>query len=393
MAEVYVASASNEQGERELFAVKLVLPHLKDDPGFATMFLREASIASRLDHPNIAKIVDYGFESSSGEHFLAMEYVRGENLRTLLRVSSNHGGLPWSAGLAILSRVAEALHHAHGAVDDKGEPLGLVHRDVSPSNVLIRYDGVIKLVDFGIAKVTNRTHTTVAGSLKGKMGYMSPEQCRCESVDRRSDIFGLGILMYETTLGRRLFVAKNEYGAIGKILRGEFKRPSEVMPGYPPELERIILRCLAPNRDERYSTAAEVIDALRRFAGHLGISLSQDELALTMDAMFPVHTRTELPVEGADRTARIMVAKREALESTPAGPDSLVESESSLVSAPLVAEDGPQPTREPPFARYEIRQAIMLGAAMATAFWMAMFGAYSIYAELQRAKAEAAAKP
>jgi len=456
MAEVHLACVTAPNGFRSLVAVKLVLPHLRDDPGFAAMFLREAAIASRLDHPNIVRIVDYGFEGE--EQFLALEYVHGQSVREILRataklasrptgvesasrpvgaesasrltaaesasrasrptaaesasrltaaesasrasrptaaesasrltaaesvsrasrptaaesVSRPRGaewasrspeneteeGLPLSTALSIVRSVAYALHHAHEVRDPSGQFLGLVHRDVSPANVLVRYDGVVKLVDFGIAKATKRIHTTIAGSLKGKMGYMSPEQCRCEPVDRRSDIFGLGILLYETTLGRRLFAAVNEYSVLGKVLRGEYLRPTAVDPNFPPGLEEVILKCLALDPEDRYPTAREVAHAIERFAAMDGRVISESAVAETMDELFPSEARQ-----------RIAMPEVEAASSS-----SITE---PTTDSPLTLATGAdfQQVRGPGSSR----RALAIGAGIASAIWVGGFATYVLF--------------
>jgi serine/threonine protein kinase len=291
MAEVYLAHTCEHPNLRREVAVKLVLPHLHDEPEFMKMFLREAAIAGRLNHPNIVGVIDFG--QDEGDPYLVMEYVQGRPLRQVVHAASQYGGLSLSAGLTIVRDIAKALHHAHEARDEWGVPLGIVHRDVSPSNVLVRYDGIAKLADFGIAKATNQFQTTIGGTLKGKLGYMSPEQCRCEPLDRRSDVFGLGVLLYETTLGRRVFGARNEFGVLGKVLRGEFARPSTIRPNYPPQLERIVLKALELETSKRYQSTLELERDLDRFAAASGVILSQSEMLREMERLFPPVDRTQ----------------------------------------------------------------------------------------------------
>jgi serine/threonine protein kinase len=290
MAELYVARHSGIQGFERTVVVKRVLPNLTEDPEFISMFLDEARIAASLDHPNIAQVTD--IDQEDGEYFFAMEYVHGKNLREVLAHAPQ--GLPMGMALSVLTGVAAGLHHAHEAVGSDGRPLGLVHRDVSPSNVMIAFSGAVKLTDFGIAKASARTSKTLAGRIKGKVGYMSPEQCRGEEVDRRSDIFSLGIVVYETTTGARAFYAPNEFAAMARIARADYIPPTELDPAFSPELERIITRALQKDPKDRYATAEEMQLDLEAFAEASGHTLSTIDLAAHMREVFgtPPHPQT-----------------------------------------------------------------------------------------------------
>ncbi|MFO0631649.1 MAG: serine/threonine-protein kinase [Nannocystaceae bacterium] len=263
------------------------------------MFLDEARIAASLDHPNIAQVTD--IDSVRGEYFLAMEYVHGRNLREVLKRAPE--GLPLGLALVVLIGVCAGLHHAHEALGNDGRPLGLVHRDVSPSNVMVAYSGAIKLTDFGIAKAAARTSKTLAGRIKGKIGYMSPEQCRGEEVDRRSDIFSLGIVAYEVLTGARAFHAPNEFAAMARTARGDFSPPQQLRPELPPALVRIVERALATDPDARYPTALAMQLELEAFAEADGRTLSTVELAEFMRESFgaPPHPQTlSVPHVAAD---------------------------------------------------------------------------------------------
>ncbi|MEM6990821.1 MAG: serine/threonine-protein kinase [Myxococcota bacterium] len=290
MAELYVARQSGIGGFERTVVLKRVLPHLVEDPEFTRMFVDEARIAASLDHPNIAQVTD--IDEQDGECFFAMEYVHGRNLLQLLKESRD--GLALSFALQIISAVAAGLHHAHEALGSDGRPLGLVHRDVSPSNVMVGYNGAVKLTDFGIAKASARTSKTVAGSIKGKVGYMSPEQCRGDIVDRRSDIFSLGILLYEVSTGARAFYAPNDFAAMGRIARADYIPPSEIDDTFPGALEQIIARALAKDPDDRYPTADELRRELDSFADAAGHTASGAELATFMTGLFgtPAHPQT-----------------------------------------------------------------------------------------------------
>ena len=284
MAELYLARGRGLDGFEKLVALKRVLPHLARDPEFVDMFLDEARLAGTLDHPNIASVIDIG--RAQGNYFFAMEYVHGRDLRSVLRESARGDDLTLACGLAIVTQAAAGLHYAHERRDPEGRPLGIVHRDVSPSNVLISYDGGVKIIDFGIAKVAAHDRTTVAGVRKGKIGYMSPEQCLGYAMDRRSDVYNLGILLYETTTMRRLFAPDNEFAVMNRISRGDVTPPSKVVEGYPEALERMVLRALARDADARYPTAAELQNDLELFAQEQGMRVSPAVLGATMHALF-----------------------------------------------------------------------------------------------------------
>ena len=274
MAELYLARHVAVGGYQKVVAVKRVLAHLAEDAEFVHMFLNEARLAAGLDHSNIAHVIDFG--SDGGEHFMAMEYVHGKNVHHLLKHS---GGIPLPCALTIVREVAAALHYAHERAGPDGRPLGLVHRDVSPSNVLVSYDGDVKLVDFGIAKATAHTRATRTGTIKGKLGYMSPEQLKGETLDRRADVFSLGVVAYELTTGGRCFFAEGEFALINKVAAARFERPSSVVPGYPGALEEIIVRALAVDPAQRWPSAREVQLAIEAFASGEGISLSKVALS------------------------------------------------------------------------------------------------------------------
>ncbi|MFO0631335.1 MAG: serine/threonine-protein kinase [Nannocystaceae bacterium] len=283
MAELYLAKAVGIAGFEKPCVLKLVLPHLTDDAVFIEMFLGEARLAATLDHPNIVHVVDIG--EIEGEYFFVMEYVHGRDVRALLR-ACNPGTLPLQAALTIAHEVCEGLHYVHERRDPSGRFLGLVHRDVSPSNVMVSFDGTVKVVDFGIAKATEMRHATRTGVLKGKVHYMAPEQCEGLALDRRTDVFALGILLYEMTTGRPLFTGTNDYYVMSRIVRGVFARPREVDPAYPPELERIVLRALSREPGERYVSAQALQVDLEAYARNAGLTLSSRLLAETMHDVF-----------------------------------------------------------------------------------------------------------
>ena len=265
MGEVYLARMFVGSGDaHKLVAIKRILPHYLDDPALREMFFREGRVALLLDHPHVVQIFD--LVEVEGEHLIAMEFIHGRSARELLKDASKGRPIPIAVSLTILERVASALQYVHDCRDPSGDPLGLVHRDVSPENVMIRYDGGVKLIDFGIARMSAHTLTTRADVLKGKMGYMSPEQLRQDPLDHRSDIFQLGAVAYEMTTGTRLFEGVNFAAVMNKVLEGEVPPPSTVVSDFPPALEEIIMRALAFEPEDRYETAAHMANALAEYS-------------------------------------------------------------------------------------------------------------------------------
>lgn len=265
MAEVYSASQSGAGGFRKIVALKLVLPAFADDPEFRSMLLAEGRLSAGLNHPNIAGVLDV--EELDGELFLALEYVHGRTVRALLRESETPPPLGVACEIAL--RCARALAYAHDHVDIDGRPLDIVHRDVSPSNLMVRYDGEVKLLDFGIAKASSGSQATKSGVLKGKGGYMAPEQCLGLTLDRRSDVFSLGIVLFELLTRRRLFRGDNDYEVMNRIVEGSAPRVRSKRPDVPEALDELVARALARDPADRFETASEMADALEAVNGTL----------------------------------------------------------------------------------------------------------------------------
>jgi serine/threonine protein kinase len=283
MGEVHLARTRGVGGFERLVVVKHALPSLADRT--QQMLLAEARLAATLQHTNIVQVHDV--DTDDGIVFLAMEYLHGQDVRAVLRRSWGRAQpLGVAQALAIVLPVCAGLHYAHDKRDSDGQPLEIVHRDVSPSNVFVTYDGGVKLIDFGIAKATTLPSETQLGMIKGKPGYMSPEQCRCEPLDRRSDVFCLGIVLYELTLGLRPFRADNAYLLICQILEEDPPRPTAVDPAYPAELEAIVMRALAKDRRDRYPSALAMQEALVALVGQLRLDVSQFALGRAMASLF-----------------------------------------------------------------------------------------------------------
>src|SRR5690606_1509480 len=244
MATVWVARRrSPDAKDDRLVAIKAMLLELADDPEFVKMFVDEVQLVRSIRHPNVVEVYDVGDER--GVMWMSMEWVEGESLHTVIAEAGRRGAIPPEMAVRIIADVAAGLHAAHEVRDPDGSLRGVVHRDVSPHNILIGTNGVVKLVDFGVAKAVGRaSEATRAGQLKGKFGYMSPEQARGRPVDRRSDIFSLGIVLFEVTTGRRLFRGETDLKTLELVLGAQIPRPSTIDPKYPPELERIVMRAL-----------------------------------------------------------------------------------------------------------------------------------------------------
>ncbi len=285
MAELYLARSTGIEGFEKLVALKRILPQYATSEDFVTMFLDEARLSATLQHANIAQVYDIG-QTSEGL-FFTMEYVHGKDVRDLLKRSVRRDQpIPLAHALSIVAGAAAGLHAAHEKHGPDGRPLGVVHRDVSPANILVSYDGCVKLIDFGVAKATRNNGQTRVGTLKGKIAYMAPEQCLGEPVDRRSDIFALGIVLYELTCGRRLFQGETEFAIMKRIVGEDAPSPSASRADYPPGLEVIVRKALARDRAARYQNAQELQLAIESFARLHGLVLSAVRLGGYMRELF-----------------------------------------------------------------------------------------------------------
>ncbi len=283
MAEVFRA-VHRDTGR--VVAVKRILPGIAEDEEFLELFFDESRIARHLEHDNIARIYEIGEVRNS--HYIALEFIEGMPLRTVIdRSTAKRESIPIDLAVYFIAEVARGLAYAHDRTDERGAPLGIVHRDVSPQNVLVSYLGAVKLIDFGIAKAAGRLSRTQAGSIKGKVGYMAPEQVVGGAVDRRTDVFALGISLWETLAMRRLFDAPNELLVMEQIRSRQIVAPSTINPLVPPELDRIVLKALAKDPKERYPTASEFEADLRTFARSQRVIGDAARAADFMSRMFP----------------------------------------------------------------------------------------------------------
>jgi eukaryotic-like serine/threonine-protein kinase len=285
MAQIYLARQSGLGAFERHVVLKTILRERATDQRFVTMFLDEAKLAATLNHQNIAQV--YEVDQADGAYFMAMEYVHGENARAILETTLRRGWtIPLELAVMIVSGAAAGLHHAHERRGKTGQPLNIVHRDVSPANIMVGYDGSVKVLDFGIAKAEERATKTVGGTIKGKYGYMSPEQCKGKPIDRRSDIFALGICLYELTTLRRAFKGNDDFETMKRIVAGDVLLPSVAVPGYPRELEAIVLTAMANDPNARFQTGQEMIEALDAFAVRAKLTGSNTAMGRFMVQLF-----------------------------------------------------------------------------------------------------------
>jgi len=265
MAEIYKAKKKGVKGFEKVIAIKKILSGYGEDDKFIEMLVDEAKIAAELSHPNIIQIYDLGRKDNY--YFIAMEYVLGKDLREIqTRLRERDSWFPEEISLYLTIKILEALNYAHKAKDSRGRPLEIVHRDVSPPNILISYSGDVKLTDFGVSKASIKIHQTLSGALKGKLLYMSPEQARGESsIDFRSDLYSVGVVLFELLTGKKLFLDTTEMMVLKKVQNGEILNPREINPDIDPTLEKIILTSLNKDREKRYQNAATMIADLETF--------------------------------------------------------------------------------------------------------------------------------
>jgi serine/threonine-protein kinase len=301
MGTVYLARA---RGFSQTVAIKRIHPHLADNPKFVAMFLDEARIAARIQHPNVCGVVDFG--EANGSYYFAMPYLAGESLSRVIRTA--HADPAWrDRFLHLAARLAsdacEGLHAAHELTDDDGRPLSVVHRDVSPQNLLVGYDGVVRVLDFGVASAEQRLHSTTTGEVKGTFAYIAPEQLNGHGVDRRADIWSLGVVLWECVAGRRLFGRSNVNETVRAVLGDPVPSLREIRPDVPLGLEEIVFRALARDPDARYASAREMGRDLHQFLLEERRSVGPADVSELMRALFP---------RGAEEKRKLLERARES---------------------------------------------------------------------------------
>ncbi len=255
MGEVHLARLDSVQGVEKLFAIKLLLPQFAEEQSVVDMFVTEARIAARIAHTNVCQVFELGLEGD--ELFICMEYLRGIPATTILKTHKPLNPVSHRISIAIVKQAAAGLQFAHDLRDEEGESLGVVHRDISPGNIFVTAGGTAKVLDFGVVKAKDSSHKTKTGALKGKFGYMSPEQIMAEPLDSRSDIFSLGIVLFELLTNRRLFTRDSEYGTLKAITESPIPTLASFRPDLPDELDAVLARALSRDREERYQSMEE----------------------------------------------------------------------------------------------------------------------------------------
>ena len=296
MAEVFQARQRGAAGFERSVAIKRILPEIATDPEIVTMLVEEAKLAVQLSHPSIAQV--YDLDEDGGAYFIAMEYVDGRSVEALLaRYARSGRRLPIPAVCFILTRVADALHHAHFAENSSGRPLGVIHRDVSPQNILLSFGGDVKVIDFGLAKASDRLSQTKQGIVKGKLAYLSPEQAHGRPVDRRTDVFALGICAWEMLTAKRAFKRDTDRDTVLAVRAGRLERIAAHVE-VPAALDLVVMRALSKNRDKRYRTALEFSENLGRFIRTANQRFDRGDLRALMREAFPERFADE-PVRDA----------------------------------------------------------------------------------------------
>ena len=284
MAELYRAKLTGAQGFEKLIAIKKILPHLSEEENLITSFIDEAKLAALLHHENIVQIYDFG--NLEDEYFIAMEFLFGKDLRTI-RKAAKIRELPLGTGyiLYIVSRICAGLDYSHNLKDLQGKPLNIIHRDVNPQNILVTYEGQVKIIDYGIAKAASQNTKTRENLIKGKLAYMSPEQANGQTIDHRSDIFSTGIILYELLADRRMFEGETMH-VLSLVREAQFDPPEEVIPDLPAKLNEILYKALAKDPDERYQSASEMLADLEEFAFERSLRPNARSFGQYMKALF-----------------------------------------------------------------------------------------------------------
>jgi serine/threonine protein kinase len=368
MATVYLGRHSGEAGFKRLYAIKVLHPHLADDGSFVDMLLDEARIAARLHHPNVVPIVDLG--SQDGSHYVVMEYVEGCSLSALL--AKYRDSRPPRLIVPLVLDALAGLDAAHSLTDDDGKSLGLVHRDVSPQNILVGVDGSARITDFGIAKAASKINSTQPGQLKGKLAFMAPEQLKnASNVDARTDVFAAGAMLWSALTGRRLFLGASDAETLNNVLTLEVPKPSTVGFQPPAELDEVCLRALEREPDKRYQTAAEMEDALRAAAEKAGVIGSKREVAEWLASAFGDElAERRAIIRGTDSSSRPSAASQiSGFRVIPAvGASSLTPSGATQDEIPIETVDMPAA------ADGQRRKRIMIAAALGGAVLLAVVG-------------------
>lgn len=340
MAEVYRAKQLGHGGFEKIVAVKRILPQYAESEDFKEMFLQEASLSAHLQHPNV--IQTYSNGEVGGYLYLTMEFVDGKNLRQVLaKVDRQKKRIPIEIALFMIAEAAKGLHYAHEYVDERtGQGMNIVHRDMSPQNVMLGYDGTVKIVDFGIAKMAAQAESTRAGVLKGKFGYMSPEQARGMPLDRRTDIFALGIILFEVLTQRRLFASDDDMRTLRLVKECRIPRPSKYNPSIGPQLDQIVLKSLAKERSERYLSSYELYEDVQRLLQEMYPKFMASDFSKFLKATFVDEIREEKQKrEKLMREAPALLDESRQVASKPTRSASETDEEASQAGNATFVED------------------------------------------------------
>jgi serine/threonine protein kinase len=335
MGRLYVAEQTGIEGFAKIVALKRILPHLADSPPFRTLFLNEARVAARLEHPNI--VATYELGEVEGTYFMALEYLPGEDLAAVLGRCEAPNSMPVEVAALLAQQCANGLEYAHQLRDGEGKPSCLVHRDVNPSNIFVTYHGMVKLLDFGVVKAATGGAKTSPGLFKGKYAYCAPEQLKGDSVDHRTDVFSLGIVLWECLTGHRLFDSPTDAGTIDAVRSQAIVAPSLLRPEVPIQLEEITMRALFRDRDRRYQSAHELSEALDRFLGVQRHRPTSNSVGQWLEALFGSE-RASLKraiAQGNDVEGALAKLQGEASVATATAPRSSVRSLSTVRPRPL----------------------------------------------------------
>jgi serine/threonine-protein kinase len=376
MAELFLAIQKSVAGFEKLIVIKRILPILNQDRAFIEMLLHEARVAATMSHPNIVQIFDVG--AVDGAYFIAMEHVHGEDLRSIVRQMRKSQVLefPLEHSLSIVLGICAGLAYAHEKRDLDGTPLNIVHRDISPQNVIITFTGDVKVVDFGIAKsdAQMQHEHTRSGKLKGKIPYMSPEQAQGDTIDWRTDIFAAGVMLFELTTGKRLFKGASEYETLRLICDHDYPSPSQVRFGYPRELEAIVMRALAKDRAYRWQSAREMQAALEEFVRRERLGVSTIALSQFMQALFEEKLATQKEALLQGKQLADIIALQNPGASGPPGPDSVpsLETHAATTSTPALRSLAPPlaPRRSSGLAAGTLGLVAAVGAAAGAVWWL-----------------------
>jgi len=321
MAEIFLARQEGVEGFEKTICIKRIRPHLSSQVSFVRMFLNEAKLAAQLNHPNIVQIFDLGRIGES--YFIAMEFISGRDMSRCIPKAEKVGiHFPLVYALKVVTSVCEGLYFAHNRTDAYGKPLNIVHRDITPENVMVSFNGTVKVLDFGIAKATSQLEQTRAGEIKGKLSYMSPEQCMGKPLDHRSDIFSLGVVAYEWVTGYKLFTGENEMAILKSIIDGKIYPPSYFKEDVPEPVERILMKALEKDREKRYQSAWDLQYDIDQFLGTQEFQPSNIHLSNFMKQLFSDEAEQEQLL--LQRVAQAEHSE-EVLEADEVGAHALIE--------------------------------------------------------------------